>query len=57
MADDQHTIEIQLYSNLLQIDAALDGRDRRRFLLLAKRRAELHSKLARITGAVVHAQR
>jgi uncharacterized protein YpiB (UPF0302 family) len=50
MADDQHTIEIKLHGNLLQINAALDGNDRRRFLLLAKRRRDLNTKLARIVA-------
>jgi hypothetical protein len=52
MARDQHTIETQLHSNLLLINAALDSRDRRKFLLLAKRRHDLRVKLARIPAEV-----
>lgn len=51
MSDDQHTIEIKLHGNLLQINAALDGNDRRRFRLLAKRRHELNARLARVANS------
>jgi uncharacterized protein YpiB (UPF0302 family) len=47
MADNEHALEIKLHSNLQQIDTALDGRDRRRFLLLAKRRHDLKARLSR----------
>lgn len=51
MADDQHIIEIQLHTNMLTINDALDTRDRRRFKLACKHRRDLNAKLARITSA------
>jgi hypothetical protein len=50
---DQHTIEIQLHANMVEINAALDGHHRIKFLLLARRRRDLHSKLSRVVRDVV----
>lgn len=50
MADDQHVLEIQLYSNMLLLNAALDGGHRIKFLLLSKRRRDLIAKLHRATS-------
>jgi hypothetical protein len=52
MADDQHILEIQLYSNLIDINAAIDGRHKIRFMLLCKRRRDLQAKLDRVLRAV-----
>lgn len=52
MADTQHVIEVQLHSNLVDLNAALDGRHKIRFLLLCKRRRDLRAKLDRVLRAV-----
>jgi hypothetical protein len=52
MADDQHIIEIQLHANLVDINSALDGRHKIRFMLLCKKRRDLQAKLDRVLRAV-----
>jgi hypothetical protein len=45
MAD--HELRMKLDVNLLQINAALDHNERRRFALLCKRRLDLKARLSR----------
>jgi uncharacterized protein YpiB (UPF0302 family) len=44
---DHHELRMKLDVNLLQINAALDHNERRRFALLCKRRHDLKAKLSR----------
>jgi uncharacterized protein YpiB (UPF0302 family) len=42
---DQFALDVQLLHNMQKIDAALDAKDVRRFLLLCQRRASLRRQL------------
>lgn len=49
---DQHELHAKLDMNLIQINAALDRNEKRRFALLCKRRHDLKAKLVRATQPV-----